>query len=283
MASARRPRRTQRHAVGEAARASVFPDPAAFQHGSRDRLAAFHGPAIPGAQPAARAAPPRFAVPGPGRPARRSPGRRHDAGSIPIRALAQNDCGAGPADTGRATALLVEELRHLETGGRWSRLAAAVDAADSVLGQAMAAARPRSGGRCRHILPAPAFLALAGHTPPGARLAFANAPHRGNGPHPGGASSRLCAVQRHLSRRHAALCSAAHRRRPRDSTRSHVGADSHGSVVVRNARRAECVDAWRLQPSAGPMGQRRPAGCVWHTATLHWRNAPLVGVSRCLR
>ena len=71
--------------------------------------------------------------------------------------------------------------------------------------------------------------------------------------------------------------------RPGDSAPRHAGAGRHGSVVVRDARGTECVDAWRLQPSAGPMGQCRPAGCVWHTAALHWRNPPLVGVSRCLR
>ena len=84
------------------------------------------------------------------------------------------------------------------------------------------------------------FWRWQGTRRPGARLALASAPHRGNGPHPGGASSQLRSAQRHLSRRHVALRSAAHRRGPGDSAPCQAGAGRHGSVVVRDARGDEC-------------------------------------------
>ncbi len=209
-------RQPQLHAGSQAARASVLPRPAALRHGSRDRLARVYGPAVPGPQPVTRAASRRLAVPEPLITTRRSQ-VRNDGGHFDVRALVQHDRDVGPADPGRLADVLVEELRHRDARERWSRLAAVVDAADGVLEQDMADARIRSVGRSRRILPASPLLALAGHAPPGARLALAGAPHRSNGPRPGRASSQLCAAQRHLSGRYAAFRSAAHRRRPGDS------------------------------------------------------------------
>src|SRR6187399_1771565 len=138
MAAARRARHSQLHAGGEAARASAFSHHAALRDGSRDRLAPVNAPAVPRAQPAAGTSSPRFAVPVPCIQARRSPACRYDASRILVPALSQSSCNVGPADTHRAAALLVEELRHLDARERQPPLAAAVDAADGVLERALA-------------------------------------------------------------------------------------------------------------------------------------------------